>query len=165
MCPETCRKIEHLIIKVQSPSRNVISFFGAVIGYSRHDCAAQLVRSLAGVQFIGLAAVMLPTFGAYQASQALAEMLNASASDKTIVPPARHLKDLLNSLEYRCVQMGFSDLVLGWQQMLCNSPITDKGVIETDQSTDGFAKLIDAFRQLSRIGDASHLVLKTEFCE
>ena len=53
MCPETNKKMEDLIIKVSGPV--FVRFIGAKIGYSANDCAAQLSRSLAGVQFLGLA--------------------------------------------------------------------------------------------------------------
>jgi hypothetical protein len=52
MASETRAKIERLI---KSP-KPVATFLGAYIGYSAGDCATQLVRSLAGVQFLALAA-------------------------------------------------------------------------------------------------------------
>ena len=46
MCPETCDRIERLIIRVPKPVR---IFIGAYVGYSAGDSAAQLVKSKAGV--------------------------------------------------------------------------------------------------------------------
>ena len=167
MCQETCNKIERSIIKEQSPATNLLSFFGGVIGYSRHDCAAQLVRSMAGVQFMGLAVVLSETFGAFLGGQALAAALKATASDKTLLPPARHLKDLLNSLEYRCVHMGFSNLVAGWHKTIHKpgSSLKYTGFRQFSLGTDAFIHLVDAFRQLNRIGDASSLTLKNGSCK
>ena len=145
----------------------MLTFFGGVIGYSRHDCAAQLVRSQAGIQFIGLAAVLSETFGAFLGAQALAAALKATASDKTLLPTTRHLKDLLNSLEYRCVHMGFSNLVVGWHKMLHNSNFS-LGYIDLSEihiGTDAVVKLVDAFRQLNRIGDTSSLILRNRSCK
>ena len=92
MCPETCRKVEDLVIKTKPPS--VINFLSAVVGYSPTDCASELVRSLAGVQFLGLATSLVTTIGAFQGGNALDAMLTGSAANRTLLPTARQLKDL-----------------------------------------------------------------------
>jgi hypothetical protein len=73
-------------------------------------------------------------------------------------------------LEHRCVLSGFADTVIGWQIFLSNSPQTSDEfarfwkVSTLYPSPDGLEKLVDAFRQLSRIGDATSITLKTAAC-
>ena len=170
MCPATCEKIEFEIIKVQNRTSRVVSFLSSSVGYSKDDCASQLARSLAGIQFIGLAATLVTSIGAYHGGEALALMLKKSAVDKTLLPPARHLKDLLVSLEHRCVQLGFTNLVLSWVQILCDSPSTSaeerqcwKLSTKIPNST-GLNTLVEALRDLSRIGDAAAITLRSTTC-
>lgn len=169
MCPETCRKIEDLVQKTKPPA--VISFLSAVVGYSPTDCASQLVRSLAGVQFLGLAASLVTSIGSFQGGNAIAAMLVDSAADKTLLPTPRQLGDLLTSVEHRCVRSGFADSVLGYHIFLTNSDALS-GTQAQDlwkgcalhPEPEGVAKLVGAFRQLSRIGDAQQVILKTTAC-
>ena len=169
MCPETCRKVEDLVIKTKRPA--VISFLSAVVGYSPTDCASLLVRSLAGVQFLGLAASLVTSIGSFQGGNALEAMLVNTAADKTLIPTARQLKDLLASLEHRCVRSGFADSVLGYHAFL-----TKPQALSGTQAQNlwrgctlypepaGIAMLVDAFRQLSRVGGARQITIKTTAC-
>jgi hypothetical protein len=170
ICPETCRKVEAQIIRLQTPTSAVVSFLSAVIGYSKDDCASQLARSLAGVQFIALATALLTTGSSYHGGEALAHMLRTSAADKTLLPPARHLKDLLASIEHKCVQLKFPDMVAGWSKILLDSATTtpeDRTFWKADYyvpNAEGIGGLVDAFRQLSRVGNATSITLKTIGC-
>jgi len=170
ICPETCRKVEAQIIRLQTPTSAVVSFLSAVVGYSKDDCASQLARSLAGVQFIALATALLSIGSPYHAGEALAHMLRISAADKTLLPPARHLKDLLASIEHKCVPMKFPDMVSGWSKILVDSAPTtleDRTFWKADYfvpNSAGIAGLVDAFRQLSRVGNATSIMLKTAGC-
>jgi hypothetical protein len=170
ICPETCRKVEAHIIRLQTPTSAAVNFLSSVIGYSKDDCASQLARSLAGVQFIGLATVLVTSIGAFHGGEALAHMLRNSASDKTLLPPARHLKDLLASIEHRCVQLKFPDMISGWSKILLDSSITtpkDRALWKNDSfvpNAEGLGGLVNAFRQLSRVGNATSITLKTLGC-
>lgn len=169
MCSETSRKVEDLVIKTKPPA--VISFLSAVVGYSPTDCASQLVRSVAGVQFLGLAASLVTTIGSFQGGNALAIMLVNSAADKTLIPTARQLKDLLASLEPRCVRSGFAESVLGYHTFLTKSQALSgtqaqnlwRGCTLYPEPA-GIAMLIDAFRQLSSVGGARQISIKTTAC-
>jgi hypothetical protein len=167
MCPETCDKIERLIVKVPMPVR---IFIGAYIGYSAGDSAAQLVKSKAGVQFLALAAALVTTTGSFQGGLALEVMLENSATDKTLLPTSRQLKDLLAVLEHRLVASRFADTVVYCANLLSEVPPDPKDrrnywkTATYYPDPDGIAKLVDAFRQLNRIGDATSLRLKTTAC-
>jgi len=167
MCPETCDKIERLIVKVPMPVR---VFIGAYIGYSAGDSAAQLVKSKAGVQFLALAAALVTTTSPFQGGLALEVMLENSATDKTLLPTSRQLKDLLAVLEHRLVASRFADTVVYCANLLSELPPDPKDRQNFWKSEafypdpEGMAKLVDAFRQLNRIGDATSLLLKTTAC-
>lgn len=174
VCQDTCRKVEFEVIKVQTPSKRVLKFLGATVGYSRDDCTSQLVRSQAGVQFIGLAAALISSVTTYEGATILFGMLKESASDKTLLPPVSHLRDLLTSLEHRCVRFGFADQVQGWNRLF------DKVLVRSVNGSSAWelsssyriymlneipgpkflGHLVDAFRQLNRVGDASSVSLK-----
>jgi hypothetical protein len=160
MSPETCRKIEKVVLP--SPPSAPVQFLRAAVGYSANDTATQLGRSLAGVQFLAIAAPLVTTLGPFEGGKALEVMLRQSAADKTLLPTVRQLKELLACLEPRCHLSGFADSVVGWHCLICDSAETK----EADQwkylkevvfapTADALAKVVDAFRQLSRIGEAS----------
>ena len=111
MCPETNKKMEDLIIKVSGPKH--VKFMKAQIGYSANDSATQLSRSLAGIQFLGLAAALTSSMDTFEGANALSEMLTASASDKTALPTARQLKDLLRVMEHRVLSQQVQWTMIG----------------------------------------------------
>ena len=173
MCPETNKKMEDLIIKVSGPK--YVRFMSAQIGYSANDSATQLSRSLAGVQFLGLAAALTSSVDMFEGANALGAMLMASASDKTLLPTARQLKDLLAVMEHRVNRSGFTDIWVGYQTLLLGglraSSDHDNGrrwrnstELVGTPGIDGISKLVEAFRQLNRIGDATAITIRTTSC-
>lgn len=173
MCPETNKKLEDLIIKVSGPKH--VRFLKAQIGYSANDSATQLSRSLAGIQFLGLAAALISSMDAFEGANALNEMLTASASDKTLLPTARQLKDLLGVMEHRLLRSGFTDTWVGYQILLSGGLKASfdenhyHGSYEIEDlmevpASDGVSRLVEAFRQLSRLGDATTVVVRATSC-
>jgi hypothetical protein len=158
MCQETCRKIEGLVNKTAEPV--AISFLRASAGFTTEDSATQLSKSQAGVQFLGLAAALVTSLGEFEGGNALEAMLNSSASDKTLLPTARQLKDLLASLEPRFQRSGFTDTVAGWEIFFCQSPAMSQQHRDFWKTSTYYPKpkgldgLVDAFRRISRIGDS-----------
>jgi len=158
MCQETCRKIERLVNKTAEPV--TINFLRASVGFTTEDSATQLSKSQAGVQFLGLAAALVTSLGEFEGGNALGEMLNSSASDKTLLPTARQLKELLATLEPRFQRSGFTDTVAGWEIFFCQSPAMrqqhrDFWKISTCYpKPKGLDSLVDAFRRISRLGDS-----------
>lgn len=150
---------------MQTPSTRVLSFLGASIGYSRDDCASHLARSQAGIQFIALAAALIPSLNAFDGGTALSIMLKDTAADKTLVPPVTQLKYLLMSLEHRCVRLGFSDQVFGWTRLLHKPSLASadfSGRTPTGYHLDRMShvpapffigKLVSLLRRLSGTGD------------
>ena len=161
MCQETCRSIENLTAK--TPKSIAIEFLRASAGFDAADSASQLSKSQAGVQFLGLAAALVTSMGAFEGGMSLQKMLETSASDKTLLPSARQLKDLLLSLEPRLVQSGFLNTVIGWQLFLTQSfamPREYQEILRRCQNHPGplgINHLVDAFRGLSRIGESNIL--------
>ena len=149
----------------------------AQIGYSANDCATQLSRSLAGVQFLGLAAALVGSVGTFEGADALSVMLMTSASDKTLLPTARQLKDLLAVMEHRLNRSGFTDLWAGYQILihggLCAFPelkyyppgesrkqLPQLRDFMHHPKPDGVSKLVEAFRELNRLGDATAITIR-----
>jgi hypothetical protein len=108
ICRDSCAKVERLV----EPRKPVVTFLGAYIGYSANDCATQLVKSVAGVQFFALAGALATSIGELLAANALEFLLRQSAVDKTQVPPAGKLRPLLKALEPRCTSLRFLDSVV-----------------------------------------------------
>ena len=178
MCPETNKKIEDLIIKVSGP--RLVRFISAHIGYSANDCATQLSQSLAGVQFLGLAAALVSSVGTFEGANVLSVLVMASASDKTLVPTVRQLKDLLEALEHRVNRSGFTDIWLGYQILVIGSfgafhgqshwqPVgrlsyRNRLNLATYPATDGISKLVEAFRELDRLGNVIAITIHATSC-
>lgn len=159
MCQETCLKIETLVLPTPQPA--VIKFIRSTVGYSRNDSASHLGTSLAGVQFLGLAAA-LATVGPFDAATAVSRMLKNTATDKTLLPTVRQLRDLLSSLDGRLTRSNFADSIVGWHTwMLCQTQGIDadrRNTLERAKlypSAEAIEKLVDAFRQLGRIGEST----------
>ncbi|KAH8684077.1 hypothetical protein BGZ61DRAFT_534752 [Ilyonectria robusta] len=159
MCQETCLKIETLVLPTPQPA--VIKFIRSTVGYSRNDSASHLGTSLAGIQFLGLAAA-LATFGPFDAATAISRMLKNTTTDKTLLPTVRQLRDLLSSLDGRLTRSNFADSIVGWHTwMLCQTQGIDadrRNILERAKSypsTEAIEKLVDAFRQLGRIGEST----------
>ncbi len=173
MCPETNKKMEDLIIKVSGPK--YVRFMSAQIGYSAKDSATQLSQSLAGVQFLGLAAALISTMSTFEGADALRVILVASASDKTLVPTARQLKDLLGVMEHRVNRSGFADIWVGYQILLsgglralheqgyCKRPDEVADLMQSP-GIDGIFQMVEAFRQLNRLGDATAITIRATSC-
>lgn len=172
MCEETNKKIEDLIIKVAGPK--FVRFMSAQIGYSASDSATQLSKSLAGIQFLGLAA----TFGSmstFEGADALRMLLMASASDKTLLPTVRQLKNQLGVMEHRLNRSGFTDNLVGYQ-ILLHGALNELGnrleawaedkqyLLRRCPGPDGVAKLVEAFRELNRLGEATSITIRATYC-
>ena len=176
MCSETNKKIEDLIIKVSGPK--AVRFISAQVGYSANDCATHLSRSLAGVQFLGLAAALVSSVDLFEGANALSVMVMASASDKTLLPTPRQLKDLLGAMAHRLDRSGFTDIWAGYQVLLFGA-FNSRKLRMSDAyfqrpseladfmyppGIDGVSKLVEAFRELNRLGDVTAVAIKATSC-
>jgi hypothetical protein len=170
MCEGTCWKIESLVTKINEPA--AIHFLRASVGFTTRDCATQLNKSQAGVRFLGLAAALVTSLGPFEGGNTLEQLLNSSASDKTLLPTARQLMLLLETLEPRLEYSGFADSLAGWVIFLCHSSrITQEYRDSWEVSTsfpnpEGLDSLVNAFRQIARIGDSDviRVSIKATIC-
>lgn len=157
MYQETCRKIELTVVPAPSPV--LLNFVASVIGYSAGDCMSQLSKSLAGIQFLGLATALVSTLPIHQAGDLVASMLVNSAADKALVPSRRQTIDILKSIEGRCYRAAFAEDIIGWGLLLGSSmppsPTRLKGSITSRPGNDGIESLVDAFRLLHRVGESN----------
>lgn len=168
--PEAIRKVEHIVLPTPKPA--VVTFLQSTIGYSANDCASQLGKNTAGLQFLALATALITTLGCFKSSLAIHEMLASTAKDKTLLPTARQVRELLESIEPRCSRASMMDDVLGWDKLF-----RDNSVSESEKRTwenwegshpdgTGIAGLVDALRQLRRIGneDTDRITIRTGIC-
>jgi hypothetical protein len=172
MSRETCYKIETTVLP--SPQPAPVTFLKGVIGFFKDDCATQLGNSVAGIRFLGLATALITTLDPFEAAKALELMLQNSASDPSLLPTARQLKDLLVSLETRSSWGGFADNVVKWHTTLYeelferrvlrhNREVTDRVrdrhpediAPQTAPSPEMVCRLVDTFRQVARIGEST----------
>lgn len=174
MSDATTNKVERILLP--SPEPAPIRFLQGAVGFSRNDCATQLGKSAAGLRFLGLAAALVTSLGAFEGARSLDLMLKSTTDDLTTVPSVRHLRDLLASLEARSHRCGFADSVVGWQillrkallpcifseetrQRLGRDPLhsLEKVLLESTPSPEAIAGLVDVFRQVARMGPATVL--------
>lgn len=170
MSPETIRKIEHSVVPTPQPA--ILAFLQASVGYSANDCVSQLGQSLAGLQFLGLAAALVTTLGPSKSGQTIQEMLASTAVEKTLLPTPRQVRDLISRIEPRCHASGFADDVAGWQILLNQAGpdwIRELSRYERTMwipNSQGIKNLVDAFRQLRRVGneDVTSVTVRTTTC-
>lgn len=172
MCQDTRRKIELTVVPAQPPVS--LHFMSGFVGYSAGDCIAHLSESLAGIQFLALATPLVTTLPISQAGDVIATMLAKSAADKTLVPSRRQVIDLLKSIEGRCHRASFVEDVFGWEHLLKETiqPTLTRNYgpsgtgapqLSSQPGHDGIESLVDAFRQLHRVGesDITRLTIRT----
>ncbi|EWY83171.1 hypothetical protein FOYG_13020 [Fusarium oxysporum NRRL 32931] len=167
---DTIRKIEHCV--APSPDPAVLNFLKCSVGYKKNDCTSYLGKSLAGLQFLAFAAALVTWKDQFQAAGALHEMLINTASDKALVPTSRQVKVLLATIEPRCHRSSFADEIIGWQ-ILLDRLLTPRIEPATERSDGWIApgekdlgNLVDALRQLSRVGNAdiTRVTIETRAC-
>jgi len=174
MSDETNKKVERILLP--SPEPAPIRFLQGAVGFSQNDCATQLGKSAAGLRFLGLAAALVTSLGAFEGAKSLDLMLQSTTDDLTTVPSVRHSRDLLASLEARSHRCGFADSVVGWQILLQKAVLPcifseetrqrlgrnslhslEKVFLESTPSPEAIAGLVDIFRQIARMGPATVL--------
>ncbi|KAH6876587.1 hypothetical protein B0T10DRAFT_552450 [Thelonectria olida] len=156
MCQETILKIERLVVPTPEPA--VLAFLKSTVGYFPNDTVSHLGKSLAGVRFLSLAAAMVSTLGASEAAMTMQTMLESTASDATLLPSIRNIRELLSSIESKCCKSGFADQVAGWQLFFGQ---LDGGLRDDIQNRrmqaiphgPGMEALLDSLRQLHRVGN------------
>ena len=168
ICPKTRATIQVLLKSQTDPV--ILKFLKAQVGYVKGDSVDLLSRTMAGVNLLALAAALISTSSNFEAGSALEIMILASAADKTLVPTAHHLKDLLDILEPRLNRAGFLNEVLGWRDFWLNSGgevsrLADLKVCgEAYPCPEGIHQIVAAFRELARVGNATSLVFTVGSC-
>ena len=169
--PLTRSKIQ-LLLKSQT-DHVVVKFLKAHAGYIKGDSVDILSQSMAGINMLALAAALIAVSTTFEAGSALEIMIVESATDKSLVPTAYHLKDLLEILEPRLNRAGFLGEVLSWQHWWAHNSAEMyaadlvggrhmKRVVYP--SPEGIHQIVASFRELSRIGEASSIVFTVGYC-
>ena len=157
--PMTRLKVEKLI-RSQTSSM-AITFLKATVGFANGGTILELSKNIAGVNFMALAAALISVTNTFNAATAIQTMIMDSATDKTLVPNAYHLKDLLDILEPQLNRVGFLTDLLAWRDWWTrHTSLSDEarqclkefgGMIPT---AEGIINVVAALREVSRIGEA-----------
>ncbi|KAI0858203.1 hypothetical protein F4860DRAFT_322547 [Xylaria cubensis] len=153
---ETRLRIERNVLPTPEPV--AIRFLKAKVGFAKHDCAVQLGSNQAGLRFLALAAALIPSISIHGSAEALILMLEATTSDRRLLPTTRHLADLMSSLEGRCRFSGFADVVFGYNMVISGASRSmgykcyDGARFVVPEHT-GLVALVDACRHLQRVGE------------
>ncbi|KAI0426535.1 hypothetical protein F5Y09DRAFT_318568 [Xylaria sp. FL1042] len=152
---KTRLRIERTVLPTPEPV--TLRFLKVKVGFMKHDCAVQLGSNQAGLRFLALASALISSVSAWRCADALLLMLESTTSDKRLLPTTRHLADLMSSLEDRCRLSGFADEVYGYDSIIVGAS-TAKGYsnyrcAHLVPQPEGLAALVDACRQLQRVGD------------
>jgi hypothetical protein len=139
-----------------------MKFLKAKIGYSSGGALHVLGRTMAGVNFLALAAALQGTTENFEAATALEMMIESSVPDKSeVLPTAHQLKSLLDVLEPKLLRTGFLEEILGWR----NWWIKNESISQASRanllkngtafpSAQGLQHIVEAFRKVSRVGEA-----------
>ncbi|KAL2846482.1 hypothetical protein BJX68DRAFT_268572 [Aspergillus pseudodeflectus] len=157
MRPETCSQVEKRVF----PTKRhwLITYLRTVVGYSDDDCASQLRKTAAGVQFLGLACALSNSVPLFEAAAAIRGMLEATnGGDKVQIPSGDHLRDYLAALVPRCSFAGFGEILVGHRSRI-GQALAPYEYRPFEYETQGFPSsgaikdIVEAFRDIGRIGD------------
>ena len=159
ICPMTRLKVEKCIRSQKSSL--AIAFLKATVGFANGGTIVELSKSIAGVNFLALATALISVDNTFSAATAIQMMIMDTAADKTMVPSAYQLKDLLDVLEPQLTRLEWLTDVLAWKDWWTrNVNLTEEGrqsmrefggAITTSQSV---LSIVTALRKVSRIGEA-----------
>ena len=159
ICQMTRLKVEK-VIRSQTSSMT-ITFLKATVGFANGGTILELSKSIAGVNFLALAAALISVNNTFNAATAIQTMILDSAADRTMVPTAYHLKDLLDVLEPQLNRICFFTDVLAWRDWWSrHTDLPEEarqsfrefgGVIP---SAESIVNIVAALRKVSRVGEA-----------
>lgn len=161
MCQNTRKKIE---LSLQQTSEiTFVTFLKAQVGFASDTSIDMLSKSLAGVNFLALTTALISSTDIFEVATALEKMIEASASDKTILPTAYQLKALVEKIEPRLACVGFTNEILGWSNWWKQTVGPDV-TREACLCPEGMQLIVDAFRSLARVGDTQFITIYGTSC-
>ena len=166
ICPDTRDKVQKLLREQNKPL--FLRFMKAQVGYVKGDSVDILAKSLAGTNMLALSAALVSTCSNFEAASALEIMITQTAGDKTLVPTAHHLKDLLDILEPKLNRAGLLNDVLNWKDVWAGGQGKDSSRFiqrgDAYPCSEGISTIVSSFRELARVGDAKKIVFTTGYC-
>ena len=151
ICRATRSAVEKKTKLKQEPL--LLRFAKAMISKAGGETLEKLSSNVAGLNFLALAAAIVPTMTLEESGAAIQQMLDTSAIDKTLVPPEHHVQAILEVLGPQLHQIGFIDKVCEWDLWLNNHvrPFYDTGTKYPSPAC--MNKVVSALRSLARIGN------------
>lgn len=175
-----CQKTETRVEDGLKQARNsrFVEFLKCKIGYATGDSCYALLLSTGGIRFLALAAAFT-TWGHFEAAQSTRQMLAETSRQGQVLPTVGQLQTLYKALEPKLARLGYADEIMQWHiQMVdhirksphANDPalVDHLGVplVTRLASANGYpdpqtmAKLVNAFRELYRLGEASKVEIR-----
>lgn len=152
ICRSTRSTVEKQTRLKQEPV--FLRFAKAVIRKAGGETLEKLSGNIAGLNFLALSAALVPTMNSIEAAEAIQRMIDISASDKRVVPPAHHVEAILDVLQPQLERIGFMEKCYQWDHWLRQhvSPYYDTN--HQYPSAAGICQVVSALRNL-RVGDAN----------
>ena len=184
ICPETEYHVEKGLR--QTRSSRVVDFLKARIGFMAGDSCEALSKSTGGLRFLSLAAA-LATWEPLEAAKATRKMMETSSKSHQLLPTFGQLRHVYEALGHRTHTLGFADMVLRWQGRfmeqvivrtdregrtdltLGNATYFGRGTNKirdfagTYPQPEVLATLVDALRQVHRLGQGSNIRICAEY--
>ncbi|KAL9115400.1 MAG: hypothetical protein Q9227_000721 [Pyrenula ochraceoflavens] len=144
----------------------MLSFGKALIKQGGGEGITQLSSSVAGLNFIALAAALVTTTGLGEASSTVQHMIELADINKELVPDEHHTHNVLEALEPRLNRMGFLERCYVWDRWLLQDDATRHAAGDHYPSSAGVEKIITALRSLLRIesDEADSIVVSSYSC-
>jgi len=146
-------KVENLIHRQSSST--TLEFLKATVGYAKGRSLKLLGQSVAGINFLCIAAALIATGSTYRAAQSFELLLTASAIEKQDCPGVLLVKALLDALEPDLVRTGFLDDVFGYARLVSDISVLDGRNLDIAVPEPKIvAKVVEAFREIGRLGQS-----------
>lgn len=160
--PDSRRKVERLVDK-QSDSI-FLGFLKSSVGYAAGGSLKLLRQSLAGINFLTVAAALLGSTDNFDVASAFETMMqDVLPRDNSAMPlpTAYQLDRLIQVLEPTLVKIKFQEDVISWKNWFVRCaalpPAMRQHAHENRNyipNADGIRHVVDALRRVSRVGDA-----------
>ena len=152
-----CQVTRSVVEKKTRPKQEPILLRFAKISICKGggETLERLFSNVAGLNFLALAAALVPIMMIDEAGIAIHKMLDKSAVDKTLVPPAYHVQAILELLEPQLNQIGFVETCYQWDHWLRNHITPYHDTQHRYPSSNSMGHLVSALRSLARLGHES----------
>ena len=152
-----CRATRSLVETKTRPAQEpiLLRFARIAVRKGGGETLERFSGSVAGLNFIVLVAALVPIMPLEEAADAIQRMLDKSAYDKILVPPAYQVQTILELLDPSLSQIGYIDKCYEWDHWLRSNVTSYHDTTHRYPSFNGMGQIVAALRHLERLGDES----------